>query len=152
MRSVLLVVLALVLAAPAGAATDRFGPGSLDASFGKLGLARSALGLYEARSADIGTDARGRVYALASGAVVGRFRPNGTLDRSYGHIGRARVAFRAGWDGNTYAAAMDVEPNGLVTVVGATRFNTLWVARFGPDGQPDDEFGDAGVVQVSEDA
>jgi hypothetical protein len=141
-----------VLAAPAGAATDRFGPGSLDGSFGKLGLARSALGLYEARSADIGTDARGRVYALASGAVVGRFRPNGTLDRSYGHIGRARVAFRAGWDGNTYAAAMDVEPNGLVTVVGATRFNTLWVARFGPDGQPDDEFGDAGVVQVSEDA
>ena len=83
---------------------------------------------------------------------MGRFRRNGTLDRSYGHLGRARVGFRAGWDGNTYAVAMDVAPDGLVTVVGATRFNTLWAARFRPDGQPDDEFGDAGVAQVSEDA
>jgi len=73
-----------------------------------------------------------------------RYSPNGALDRSFGLQGTARSSITHEPDQLFDAALL---PDGSILAVGwATVGYFAFLAKFGPDGAPDDSFGDLGRV------
>jgi uncharacterized delta-60 repeat protein len=75
------------------------------------------------------------------GALVARFRPNGKLDRSFGHDGVVRATHP-----NLEVAAVTVLRGGGIALSGSAGTSAPQVAvlRFLPDGRPDRGFGKGG--------
>jgi uncharacterized delta-60 repeat protein len=140
-----------------GATTDfaltRYRPnGTLDASFGNQGRVTTDIagGAGDVATA-LAVQADGKLVAagLTSGpagqdfALV-RYRPNGTVDPSFGNHGRVTTDFAGGADA---AHALVIQPDGKLVAAGSATFGTnqdFAIARYNPNGSPDLSFGTGG--------
>lgn len=129
--------------------------GNPDRSFGGNGRVVDAYGVrmfYE----DLAVAADGSVVVAGWGvtarstawdAFVARYRPDGSPDPAFGG-GDGRVDLHAG--GDEWATAVALQDDGRIVVAGAARRDDsgmdALVARFTPSGEPDESFGDDGVV------
>ncbi|MCC6524497.1 MAG: hypothetical protein IT373_17715, partial [Polyangiaceae bacterium] len=117
--------------------------GSLDASFGDGGWARTALTNLR-DSTMLGDDSlvvAGATFTLEKRA------PNGALDTSYGVAGTANLAAALG--GNASVARIARDGSDRVLAVGAGAAGEFLVARVGTDGALDTTFDGDGVVALA---
>jgi uncharacterized delta-60 repeat protein len=144
-----------------GATTDfalaRYRPnGTLDPTFGNRGRVTTdvAGGAGDVATALV-VQADGKLVAagLTSGpagqdfALV-RYRPNGTVDPSFGSHGRVTTDFAGGADA---AHALVVQADGKLVAAGSATFGTnqdFAVARYNPNGTPDPSFGTGGRATI----
>ena len=136
--------------------------GTLDNTFGRGGKVRTGFpGLAAVPSAVvIQTDGKIVVaggafsqFTFAGNFEVVRYKPNGSLDRSFGNGGIVTTTFPEG----SYAFDVALQPDGKIIAAG-TLFvdfipgepsNTDFaLARYNPDGTPDATFGNGGQVST----
>lgn len=123
--------------------------GTLDQSFGENGAVRTDLG-DEASAVDVDIDQQGRVVVAAtigeyrgiSDIAIARYTADGQLDAGFADDGIA-IADHGHRD---HAAALDIGPDGSITVVGDVRVTVdepikTSVMRFSTTGELDAEFG-----------
>jgi uncharacterized delta-60 repeat protein len=144
-----------------GATTDfaltRYRPnGTLDTSFGNHGRVTTDIAGGAGDSATtLAVQADGKLVAagLTSGpagqdfALV-RYRPNGTVDPSFGNQGRVTTDFAGGADA---AHALVIQADGKLVAAGSATTGTnqdFAVARYNPNGTPDLSFGTGGRVTI----
>jgi uncharacterized delta-60 repeat protein len=101
----------------------------------------SALAVQSDGKLLVAGELRNRASA-ASEAVITRFFADGQLDPSFGMQGTVRF-----WLGNFNAAhAIAIQPDGKIVIAGESTWTGGWVeflvARFFPDGAPDNTFGE----------
>lgn len=128
--------------------------GAIDRSFGTNGFTR--LGLRDISVMPVAVSARSGGYVLLGqgsstisdgySSVLEAFRPDGTVDRSFGSSGAVHFRF------NGFPAAMAVQRDGRIVVAGSQMTCGLYecfqmlVGRFASRGRPDPAFGDRGFV------
>jgi uncharacterized delta-60 repeat protein len=137
--------------------------GHLDRSFGEGGVVKINAARRQACACSIGEglarDGRGRL--LVSGSVlarhrgrhraiaVARFRPDGTLDRSFATRGVART--RIGPE--TWGGPLVIQPNGRIVVAGSiaqgSRNYRLTLVGYKPSGRLDSRFFGDGIFKAS---
>lgn len=132
--------------------------GALDRSFGSAGLVTTGSGTFGPQGAAAGLQADGKIVvagAARNGFELLRYRPNGSLDKTFGAEGRAWTGF-----GSLIASASAVAIQADGKIVAAGR---LWVdspggteagfglARYDADGSPDPSFGTDGRVTTAVD-
>lgn len=136
-----------------GFALARYKPnGSLDPSFGGDGRVTTDFGLGDGASS-VAIDSRGRI--IAAGSVTGRgeggdfalarYRPDGSLDPSFGVGGKVTTGF----GGNDGAFSVAIDSGGRIVVAGFSvhgRFEDFALARFQPNGSLDFSFSSNGRV------
>jgi uncharacterized delta-60 repeat protein len=131
--------------------------GKLDRTFS--GNGKVARGVYGTPSA-VTIDAKQRIVVAGSygcdgddcsysSAVLARYKPNGTIDRSFGFGGRVGVEFE-GYDDSSFAS-VTVDTKGRIVVAGeVTGPGPSWsdfaLARYRPNGSLDQSFGGDGTV------
>ncbi|VXC14391.1 hypothetical protein [Massilia sp. 9I] len=135
------------------------GDGSLDTSFGNGGIVRAMAGanqefLRETALLDDGSIITMGISfvdgnILDTALVLARFRPNGTLDTSFGKGGEVRLALRGvGGDGNDLAIV-----NGKIVVFGSVYNNgdgytSPMLLRLNADGSLDTSFVQPGATSL----
>jgi uncharacterized delta-60 repeat protein len=150
-----------IVAAGAAGTGSRFGAdfavlryevaGAPDSSFSDDGRAVADIGEPAAALRGLALQPDGRILAAGhtirgdafADIAIARYLPNGTLDGTFGDGGTATLDF--GMAGSTTAAALAVQPDGRIVVVGATGSDLL-IGRLEPDGTPDATFSDDGVA------
>jgi uncharacterized delta-60 repeat protein len=154
---------------PNGSAPPRFAlarfhqDGSLDTSFGHAGRSVANLGAGPWRLNALVRQPGGSMLAAGEGPLrqpggsresvfaVAKFRPNGSLDASYGDGGRVLTSFSGpkGFAGSS-ADALTVDTGGRAVVAGSATLGQCvvkWaIARYLPSGDLDQSFGGDGRV------
>ena len=132
------------------------GRGNLDPSFGVGGRVTTVFeGGGAAYAMAIQPD--GRIVAAGTtgaGEAAGqfalvRYRPNGTLDSSFGSDGRVATELGSIDD---YITGLALQPDGKIIAGGASNVDGLYtfaLARYKPNGELDQRFGQLGTVQTS---
>jgi uncharacterized delta-60 repeat protein len=126
------------------APTARAQSGEPDPTFNGTGLATTSIGQVDAASHVLALPDGDIVLAgftgddAASDLALTRYNADGTLDASFG--GGDGVA-TADLDGNEFAAAAALQPDGKIVVVGYGGSVGFLVARFNADGTLDTSFG-----------
>jgi uncharacterized delta-60 repeat protein len=128
--------------------------GDLDPTFGKGGkvltsLSNCGLGVCNANPADAVLQPDGEIvvaetFTTSFGAM--RYRPNGSLDTSFGNGGIAQTGFATSL---TFADAVALQPDGKIVVAGQFQnpnHDGFVVARYNSDGSADTGFGTIGHV------
>jgi uncharacterized delta-60 repeat protein len=153
----------------AGASTPRRGPtsfalarydshGRLDPSFGKHGKVRVHFGPHGSVAYALALQPDGKIVAAGlnegdphASWVVVRFKPDGSLDRSFGDAGAVTTVFGAANE----AGAVTLDPNGKILVVGdSCEAEDPWtgcvlaLARYEVDGSLDPAFGKGGKATI----
>jgi uncharacterized delta-60 repeat protein len=136
--------------------------GSLDPSFGTVGVARVPTGARSVTPVQALRQPDGKLVIVGSTAsgdqtlVVVRLNADGSMDRSFGAGGIAPTSIAAACDGCTTAA---LAPGGDIVLTGeasntsgsAAPGQTNWVlTRLTPSGGVDQTFGLAGIVTIPE--
>lgn len=138
------------------------GDGSLDRSFGSGGVVRTPFEQCGCFAFDVALQPDGKIVAVGRRFrygdaqndelfAVARYLPDGRLDRTFSHDGRASVDFGYGDD---FAFAVAVQPNGKILVAGmGTRQkyrsgSDFAFARFRPNGTLDRTFAGYGRQTV----
>ncbi len=119
--------------------------GSEDRSFGHRGHVLTPAGIEGAGILDLARQRSGRIIAGGyrigfehwTGIVVG-YRPDGSIDPSFGHNGKVR--FHAARDYPVEITGVEVLPGGKV-LLGGDLTGKLLLARLLPNGKPDPSFG-----------
>ncbi len=140
----LAVLFALLTPALAQAA-----PGDLDPSFGTGGKVTTDLGGTDDQIVSMALDSQGRIVAAGVGraaydATLARYRPNGSLDPSFGSDGIVTIDFGDG-AGFAVASSVAIDPHGRIVVAGGS-LGDFALARYHSDGSPDPSFGAGGTV------
>lgn len=83
--------------------------------------------------------------------ALARFRPNGTLDRTFGGDGRVVTIFSDTTWGDWMSAGVAIQTNGRIVAAGSTARHAtrFMLARYQTDGRLDASFGDDGQVRTS---
>jgi uncharacterized delta-60 repeat protein len=132
--------------------------GRLDRNFSRNG--KVTRGVYGTPSS-VAIDAKGRIVVAGDygcdgddcsywSAVLARYKPNGTIDRSFGFGGTVGADFEGYDDSSLASVALD--PQGRIVVAGGADGGTPYnsgdfaLARYTPDGRPDPTFGGDGTV------
>jgi uncharacterized delta-60 repeat protein len=76
--------------------------------------------------------------------VLARYRPDGSLDPTFGVAGRTTVPLR--YPGHNSLTALTLERDGKILAVGDTGSDSISIARLTPDGRPDPTYGNGGYV------
>jgi uncharacterized delta-60 repeat protein len=135
-------------------AVARYRPdGTLDPTFGNGGVVRTDLGGTPDVVTAVTVDAAGRVVVAGrtgelhfEDVALVRYRPDGSLDPTFGTGGVVRTDFGSIQDS---AQAVAIDPAGRIVVAGFTFTPTgydVLVARYRPDGTLDPAFGAGGRV------
>lgn len=146
---VILAVVAMVCTAqPAIGA-----PGALDLSFGTGGVLSTDFGgTYDwAYAAAVQPDGKIVTAGVSNGAAthdfaLARYRPDGSIDPSFGDGGKVTTDFKGSFD---WAYALALQPDGKIVVGGvsdASGSGDLALVRYNPDGSLDPGFGKGGRV------
>jgi uncharacterized delta-60 repeat protein len=124
----------------------RYNPdGKLDTSFGNGGIVNTDVaGLAVPRDIALQSDGKIIVVGGSDDFVLVRYKPNGSLDTSFGSGGMAYTDFGGSDIGN----AVVIQTNGKIVVAGNTQnsFNDFAIARYKTDGSLDTTFGSGGKV------
>jgi uncharacterized delta-60 repeat protein len=129
-------------------------PGDLDTAFGGDGkvTTRFANGFAGARAVAIQADgmvvAAGETRGQGGRFALARYRPNGTLDTTFGGDGRVTTNFTTGTDS---AFGVAIQANGNIVAVGGARGSggRFALARYNPNGTLDTTFGGDGRVTTN---
>jgi uncharacterized delta-60 repeat protein len=126
-------------------------PGALDFSFGTGGVLSTDFGgTYDwAYAAAVQPDGKIVAAGVSNGAgthdfALSRYRPDGSIDPSFGNAGKVITDFNASFD---WAYALVLQPDGKVVVGGVTDASgsrDFALARYEPDGSLDLGFGRGG--------
>lgn len=125
--------------------------GSLNPNFGNDGFATYFDVNTMLRNVVIQPD--GKILAVGSLAgdrmVLARFNADGSLDPEFGELSGLTIKGVPGFDENTYAESVALQPDGRIVIAGGTfDYNSLAsgfvVARFNPDGWLDPSLGPVG--------
>jgi uncharacterized delta-60 repeat protein len=132
--------------------------GALDPSFGRGGKSITRFGsspLDEAAAVAIQAD--GKIVVAGSSEQAGgldrfaiaRFTTSGTLDPSFGTIGRVLTSFRA--KSNDEALSVAIQPDGKIVAAGTSEATNHYfaLARYTTTGALDPSFGSGGKVRSS---
>jgi uncharacterized delta-60 repeat protein len=138
----------LLLTVSAGAAN----PGDLDATFGSGGTVTTLIGSNESDARAVVVQPDGKIvvggWAGSATLALARFKPNGTLDRTFGSGGKVTTSLVGAFDAAVYALAL--QPDGKIVAAGIdylTQYESDFVvARYNADGSPDSTFGAGGMV------
>jgi uncharacterized delta-60 repeat protein len=121
--------------------------GSLDPGFGTGGVVTTDLGGADDFPHAVAVQPDGNIVvagAAGGGFALARYRPDGTLDPSFGTGGSVRSGPHGGGAGE-----LAVQPDGRI-VVGGTAWlpnaGAMALARYLPDGRLDATFGQSGIV------
>lgn len=136
-------------------ALARYEPdGSLDTAFGDGGILQtrfdgdltlSGIALRpDGRIVAVGSASGGQHPYYTSRMVAVRFNPDGSLDRTFGHAGKAATSAALYFDGGPFALLED----GKIVVSGRTHEGLARFARFTANGRIDDTFGKQGYAKV----
>jgi uncharacterized delta-60 repeat protein len=131
--------------------------GKLDASFGTKGTAKTAFPPRSAMAEGVALQPDGKIVTVGqrwnrnsaeSLFALVRYRPDGSLDPTFGNGGRVTTAFTdpAG------ASAVALQPNGKLVVAGWTGpyfHDSFALVRYNADGSLDSGFGTGGKVVTS---
>ena len=140
----------------AGRAGPRFGlvryadDGTLDDGFGQGGKVRTDVGPGPDAAFDIALQSTGKIVVVGTstgpggGFAVVRYRPNGTLDPSFGDHGVVLTPF-SGPDEGAMGVAIDADDRIVAVGHAGGGFVT---ARYGTDGQLDDSFSADGIART----
>lgn len=118
--------------------------GTLDLSFGGDGTVTTTYGIRGIAQAIV-LQPDGKIVAAGtngSGFALARYDRHGSLDTSFGHMGKATTTLTGG--GSAWAVAL--QPDGKIVAAGAFDFFLFAVARFRANGVLDPTFGGDGVV------
>jgi uncharacterized delta-60 repeat protein len=129
-------------------------PGDLDPTFSGDGKVTTKFTSGWAGAGGVAIQADGKIVAAGSTGFSGpdsrfalaRYRPDGTLDPTFGGDGRVRVNFGSNDDGSS---AVAVQSDGKIVAVGWTveTVDSFALARFNPDGTLDPTFdGDGKLI------
>jgi uncharacterized delta-60 repeat protein len=133
--------------------------GSLDRSFGDGGFTRPLQLNVGTQAQGVAVDPRGRIvvagftHRFRPIPLLVRFRPAGSLDRSFGEGGIVNLRHLRKGGGAVHDVV--IEPNGRIVVAGTISEKGIgengirsggFVAAFRPDGEVDHSFGKAGRV------
>lgn len=125
-------------------------PISIDPGYGQQGIARTPIYTYSSivsllPQPDADVIAIGQTFPYNPLDIAfARYAPSGALDRSFGQQGTVRGSITHEPDQLFDAALL---PDGSILAVGwATIGYYAFLAKFGPDGAPDDSFGNLGRV------
>lgn len=150
------------------AALARYNPdGTLDDTFGRNGKVKTSFdsrrcpGSNESYDLEIQPDGRivqGGSAACAASAgdlphprwSLSRYRPNGTLDRTFGRNGRVVSIFSDTTWGDWMSAGIAIQANGRIVAAGSTarHASRFMLVRYRADGRLDPRFGDDGQVRT----
>jgi uncharacterized delta-60 repeat protein len=130
------------------------GPGSLDSSFGDVGLVTLDIGSYDdsARAAAVQSDGKVVLAGYAANGIgltdfaVARLLTNGAPDTTFHSTGSAAIAMSGSYD---EAAGVAIQPDGRIVLAGYARVGAsddFAVARLEADGSLDASFGGTGKV------
>lgn len=129
--------------------------GTLDASFGDSGSLIAGLQDFASRGSALALQDDGKILLAATvdnginyDYGVLRMLPNGTPDSTFGEDGWVLADFGTSFE---TANAVGVQPDGKIIVAGRIAdgfFANFGMARFLPDGQPDLQFGEQGLVST----
>ncbi len=140
-----------------GSSTDfvlaRYGPdGSLDGGFGDGGLVTTDIAGSSDAALGVALQEDGRIIVVGSARVAGnddvaivRYDPDGTLDETFGTLGKTTTNFFGGRD---RAVAVTIQPDGSIVVAGDTVVNggtDFALARYSATGVLDTSFGGLGT-------
>jgi len=134
-------------------ALARFDPdGTLDRSFGKKGIVATDFFGGEQAVTDLALQPDGKIVAggyasrptspTAYRFALARYRPDGSLDRSFGDGGKVVTKLVPS---PSSISALALQPDGKIVAGGGTR-GKLALVRYLPDGTLDPAFGTAGAV------
>lgn len=129
-------------------ATGAGEPGWLDTSFGKSGVVTTSVTPFNDWATAIGVQPDGKIVAAGAtssglGSFVGRYHPDGTLDKTFGNGGTGTIFSAV--NGTT---ALAIQSDGKIIVAGGQPVGTHYdfaVARYNPDGTIDAGFGSSGL-------
>jgi uncharacterized delta-60 repeat protein len=136
--------------------------GTLDTAFGRGGKARTDFPGLAAVPSSVMIQRDGKIV-VAGGAFplftflgnfeLVRYKPNGSLDTSFGNGGIVTTNFPEG----SYASDVALQPDGKIIAAGTVFVNFIpgepsdtdfALARYNPDGTPDATFGNGGQVST----
>lgn len=119
-------------------------PGDFDTSFSQDGFDAVRLGNLSNGAGAIAVQPDGKIVVAGdqqNKLAVLRYRPNGTLDSSFGGDGIVTTNLT---DSDEFATALAIQPDGKIIVVGVSDERYLIMARYLPDGKLDKKFADNG--------
>ncbi len=141
----------------------RYNPdGTLDNTFGSRGRVRTDFPGLAAVPSSVVIQPDGKIvvaggafplFTFAGDFKVVRYRPNGSLDTSFGNGGIVTTNFPQG----SYAFDVALQPDGKIIAAGTVFVNfdsgessdtDFALARYNPDGTPDATFGNGGQVST----
>ena len=132
--------------------------GTRDASFGSNGTITTSFGPTTDTVEAIALQPDGKVVAAGSTGhpqqgdqdfAVARYKPNGSLDPTFGFDGKVATGFPSAAD---FANAVALQPDGKIIVAGATLTglrSAFALVRYNADGTLDEGFGAGGQVRTS---
>lgn len=119
-------------------------PGDFDTSFSQDGFDAVRLGNLSNGAGAIAVQPDGKIVVAGdqqNKLAVLRYRPNGTLDSTFGGDGIVTTNLT---DSDEEATAVAIQPDGKIIVVGVSDHQFLIMARYLPNGKLDKEFADNG--------
>jgi uncharacterized delta-60 repeat protein len=126
--------------------------GRLDRSFGEGGMVVTDFGDSNDGADAVAIDSRGRMVAAGRikrqgykrAFALARYKPDGSLDSSFGSGGEVTTPFAS----RAFASSVAVDRHGRIVAVGASGAD-LALARYHSDGSLDPAFGSGGTVTAA---
>jgi uncharacterized delta-60 repeat protein len=140
----------IVVAGPSGGqlAIARYKQnGGLDPSFGSDGTVMTEFGGPADVSGSVAIDLLNRIVVVGSSAgdfALARYRPNGTLDPSFGGDGEVMTDFR----GSSHASSVVIGFHGRIVAAGGTASGKFALASYKRNGTLDDSFSGNGKLRT----
>jgi len=130
--------------------------GSLDNSFGSLGMVNTAIASDDDYGASVAIQSDGKIvvagsanFGSAGGFALVRYNSNGSLDNNFGSGGIVTTAFgNYGASGNS----VTIQSDGKIVVAGTSNNGSdddFALARYNSDGNLDTSFGSLGMVTTA---
>ncbi len=147
-----MLLLAPVVVTRSASATTRY-QGELDSAFNGKGWTATALGTGKSFATDVALEPNGSIVVVgttgigsaATQVALARYLPTGKLDPSFGTHG---VVITTVGLHNSEAAAVAVQPNGKIVVVGSTNNQQdILVLRYNLNGTLDTSFNGGGATE-----
>lgn len=125
--------------------------GSLDTTFGNGGIVITPIGTFNDRGNSIALQSDGKIFVFGDfdagghdNVFLARYNTNGTLDTSFGSGGK----IIDNYEYHNGARGVAIQADGKIVVTGSTNnYNSpadTYVARYNPNGSPDNTFGTNG--------
>ncbi len=127
--------------------------GTLDNTFGTGGKVITVMGSYYDTGISAAIQSDGKIVIVSTNGTNGsnadfvliRYNSNGTLDNTFGFLGRITTSFGGT---NNFCKSLAIQSDGKFIVSGTSN-NSFVLVRYNSDGSMDNTFGAGGIVNTS---